>query len=99
MQRRVPLVVGLGGCAVAAAGLAARWAYSRYVVAKLNSLQPIILANSDGVVVHITRVGASIQQLRVQDRDGKQLDVVLGYAHPSTYAVSAAPTTAVGAGT
>jgi hypothetical protein len=90
MQRRIPLVVGLGGCAVAAAGLVARWAYGRYVVSKLNSLHPIILSNSEGLIVHITRVGASIQRLYVQDRDGKQLDVVLGFEHPSTYAVGAA---------
>jgi hypothetical protein len=52
-----------------------------------DALKNIILSNRDGVEVHITPVGASIQRLIVPVQ-GKKLDVVLGFNKASTYAVS-----------
>jgi hypothetical protein len=46
-----------------------------------------VLRNSDGVEVHITPVGASIQRLIVPIAGAKR-DVVLGFNKPSSYAVS-----------
>jgi hypothetical protein len=52
-----------------------------------DKLETIVLNNRDGVEVHITPVGASIQRLTVPVQ-GKKLDVVLGFNKASTYAVS-----------
>ncbi|KAF6257191.1 aldose-1-epimerase [Scenedesmus sp. NREL 46B-D3] len=52
---------------------------------KFDKLETIVLRNRDGVEVHITPVGASIQRLIVPVQ-GKQLDVVLGFNKASTYA-------------
>lgn len=55
---------------------------------KLDKLEPVVLKNKQGVEVHITPVGASIQRLIVPVGSKKQLqDVVLGFNKPSTYAV------------
>jgi hypothetical protein len=50
-------------------------------VKALDKLSPIILRNAEGMEVHLTPVGASIQRLIINGKD-----VVLGYEHPSTYA-------------
>jgi hypothetical protein len=52
-----------------------------------DRLEAILLSNRDGVEVHITPVGASIQRLIVPVQ-GSKLDVVLGFNKASTYAVS-----------
>ena len=51
-------------------------------IKELNQLIPIILRNAEGMEVHFTPVGASIQRLLVNGKD-----IVLGYEHPSTYAM------------
>jgi hypothetical protein len=55
---------------------------------RFDVLETIVLSNRDGVEVHITPVGASIQRLIVPVQE-KKLDVVLGFNKASTYAVSA----------
>ncbi len=52
-----------------------------------DRLQQIVLKNNEGVEVHITPVGASIQRFIVPIR-GKAVDIVLGFNKASTYAVS-----------
>lgn len=54
---------------------------------RFDALETIALSNRDGVEVHITPVGASIQRFVVPVQ-GQKLDVVLGFNKASTYAVS-----------
>lgn len=54
---------------------------------KFDDLQPIVLQNKEGVEVHISPVGASIQRLIIPIK-GKKLDIVLGFNKAATYAVS-----------
>jgi hypothetical protein len=54
---------------------------------RLNRLRPIVMKNKDGVEVHITPVGASIQRLIIPISGAKR-DVVLGFNTPASYAVS-----------
>uniref|UniRef100_A0A383V4H7 Aldose 1-epimerase n=1 Tax=Tetradesmus obliquus TaxID=3088 RepID=A0A383V4H7_TETOB len=52
---------------------------------RFDALETIALSNRDGVEVHITPVGASIQRFVVPVQ-GQKLDVVLGFNKASTYA-------------
>lgn len=55
---------------------------------QLDALPPLLLSNAAGVRVTITPVGAAIQRF-VVPVSGKELDIVLGWNRPSTYAVRA----------
>lgn len=55
---------------------------------QLDKLETVILRNKDGVEVHITPVGASIQRFILPVAKEEARDVVLGFNKPSTYAVS-----------
>jgi hypothetical protein len=57
---------------------------------QLDKLETVVLKNRNGAEVHITPVGASIQRLIVPVGQEKR-DVVLGFTHASTYAVSSQP--------
>lgn len=55
---------------------------------QLDRLETVVLKNRDGVEVHITPVGASIQRFILPLGNGERQDVVLGFNKASTYAVS-----------
>lgn len=54
----------------------------------MEALPTHVLVNSRGVEVHMSPVGAAIEQLNVPDRSGKLTDVVLGFDKKTPYAVS-----------
>lgn len=56
---------------------------------QLDKLETVILKNRDGVEVHITPVGASIQRFILPLGQGERRDVVLGFNKASTYALLA----------
>nr|QKY14899.1 aldose-1-epimerase (GALC) [Polytomella parva] len=58
----------------------------KHVVDESQEEYPIfVLKNKLGVEVHITTIGASITKLFVPSKDGKKIDVVLGYDKTSEY--------------
>ena len=54
----------------------------------VEALPTHVLVNSQGVEVHISPVGATIERLNIPDRNGVPTDIVLGYDKKTPYAVS-----------
>jgi hypothetical protein len=79
--------VALGAAAVFAVWDRKRRSKGPGSSSSFDKLDTIVLSNRDGVEVHITPVGASIQRWIVPVQ-GSKLDVVLGFNKASTYAVS-----------
>lgn len=93
MSRGVAIAVAVGAAAAAAAALVATFAHKKRSKGpskqQLDKLETVVLKNRDGVEVHITPVGASIQRFILpvgQQQEAR--DVVLGFNKASTYAVS-----------
>lgn len=91
MTRTIVITVAAAAAAAAlVATLSLRKKHSKSPSKKqLDKLETVVLQNRDGVEVHITPVGASIQRfiLPVGQLQEKR-DVVLGFNKASTYAVS-----------
>jgi aldose 1-epimerase len=77
--------------AVLAAAARKRRSGSKPSAKQLDKLEAVVLKNRDGVEVHITPVGASIQRFILPLGQGERRDVVLGFNKASTYAVSVCP--------
>jgi len=75
------MAIGIG--ASTAAGAAAKQADFGKV--QEGTVQAVDLANSHGVSARIITLGASIQSLKVPDRNGVSADIVLGYATAAEY--------------
>ncbi len=60
-------------------------------VAYYNSLPIVTLANSNGMLVNITLIGAIIQALVAPDRCGNLTDVVLGFDDAAPYLNGSSP--------
>jgi hypothetical protein len=79
--------LAFSAASAAAAIGAAAFIVLRKKSSKCDHLEPVVLQNKEGVEVHITPIGASIQRL-ILPVNGKPVDVVLGFNNSSTYAVS-----------
>jgi hypothetical protein len=93
MGRGAAIAVAVGAAAASAAALVAIFAKRQRSKGpskqQLDRLETVVLKNRDGVEVHITPVGASIQRFIVPvGQQQERRDVVLGFNRSSTYAVS-----------
>lgn len=90
MGKTVVVAVAVAAAAAAAAALLATFTRRRNSRGpskqQLDKLETVVLKNRDGVEVHITPVGASIQRL-ILPVGQERRDVVLGFNKASTYAV------------
>jgi aldose 1-epimerase len=71
---------------LSAATPAADYARSTFgTLADGQTVEAITLTNNHGLSMRVIALGASVQMLSVPDRDGKEADVVLGYAELKDY--------------